>query len=41
MAEFSDIKNNDNENLLVKNFGKTEFIGEDSVLSLYCCYPLT
>ena len=35
MAEFSDIKNNDDENLLVKNFGKTEFIGEDSVLSLY------
>ena len=35
MAEFSELKNDDDENLLVKNFSKIEFIGEESALSLY------
>ena len=35
MAEFSDIKNKDGENLLVKNLAKTRFINEHSALARY------
>ena len=35
MAEFSDIKNDDGQNLLVKNLEKSRFINENSVLAKY------
>lgn len=35
MAEFSDIKNEDGENLLVKNLAKSKFINDESALSIY------
>ena len=35
MAEFSDIKNDDGQNLLVKNLEKSRFINENSVLTKY------
>ena len=35
MAEFSDIKSDDGQNLLVKNLEKTRFINENSVLARY------
>ena len=35
MAQFSDIKNDDGQNLLVKNLEKSRFINENSVLAKY------
>ena len=35
MAQFSDIKNDDGQNLLVKNLEKSRFINENSVLAHY------
>lgn len=35
MAQFSDIKNDDGQNLLVKNLEKSRFINEHSVLARY------
>ena len=35
MAEFSDIKNDDGQNLLVKNLEKSRFVNENSVLAKY------
>lgn len=35
MAQFSDIKNDEGQNLLVKNLEKSQFINEKSVLALY------
>ncbi len=35
MAEFSDIKNDDGQNLLIKNLEKSRFVNETSVLAKY------
>ncbi len=35
MAEFSDIKNKDGQNLLVRNLEKSQFVNENSVLARY------
>lgn len=35
MAEFSDIKNDEGQNLLVKNFEKARFVNKDSALARY------
>ncbi len=35
MAEFSDIKNEDGQNLLVRNLEKSQFVNENSVLARY------